>query len=91
MVRLMRAFVGEIDDRGFHGFLPEYLLPAEELARLARVPCRQSSAVVWALLEESDADVVRTEIGAGRHHDAFELLMNRAVELLPLAAAADRP
>jgi hypothetical protein len=56
----MRAFVCEIDDRGLHGFLPEHLLPAEELARLARVPCRRSSAVLWALLEESDADVVRT-------------------------------
>jgi hypothetical protein len=83
----MRAFVCEIDQRGLHGFLPEHLLPAEELARLARLPCPQSSAVVWALLEESDAEVVRTEVGAGRHHDAYDMLLNRAVELIPLAAA----
>src|SRR4051812_34109997 len=87
MVGPMRAFVCEFDHRGLHKFLPEHLLPAEELARLTRVPCRRSSAVVWALLEETDAEVVRTEVGAGRHRDACDLLLNHAVEILPIAAA----
>src|SRR4051812_49907482 len=87
MVCPMRAFVCEVDHRGLHKFLPEHLLPAEELARLARAPCRRSSAVVWALLEETDAEVVRTEVGAGHHVDACDLLLNSAVEILPIAAA----
>jgi hypothetical protein len=87
----MRAFVCEVDHRGLHRFLPEHLLPAEEMARLARVPCRSSSAVIWALLEETDAEVVRTEVGAGHHHDACDLLLNCAVEILPIAAALPYP
>jgi hypothetical protein len=87
----MRAFVCELDHRGLHGFLPEHLLPAEELARLARGPRRRSSAVVWALLDEPDAEVVRVEFGAGRHRDACELLLDRAVEILPVAAAVYCP
>jgi hypothetical protein len=87
----MRAFVCEVDIRGLHGFLPEHLLPAEELARLARAPRRQSSAVVWALLDETDADDVRAEVGAGRHRDACGLLLNLAVEILPIAAAVSGP
>ena len=83
----MRAFFCEVDHRGLHGFLPEHLLPAEELARLAHVPHRRSAAVVWALLKETDADIVRAEVDAGRHHDACNLLLNRAVEILPVAAA----
>jgi hypothetical protein len=87
----MRAFVCEVDIRGLHGFLPEHLLSAEELARLARVPRRRSSAVVWALLDEADADDVRAEVAAGRHRDACGTLLDRAVELLPLDAARDLP
>jgi hypothetical protein len=83
----MRAYVCEVDHRGLHGFLPEHLLSAEEIAGLARVPCRRPTAVVWALLEEPDAEDLRTAIGAGRHRDAVDLLLDRAVELLPLAAA----
>lgn len=90
MVGPMRAFVCEIDHRGLHGFLPEHLLPAEELARLARAPRRRASAVVWALLGEADADDVRAEVGAGRHRDACGLLLDRAVEILPIAAAVSR-
>ena len=83
----MRAFVCEIDDRGLHQFLPEHLLPADELARLAHLPSQPSSTIVWALLEEPDAEALRTEIGAGRSRDAYDLLLNRAVEILPIAVA----
>jgi hypothetical protein len=84
----MRAFICEVDHRGLHTFLPEHLLPADEMARLSRVPCGRSCAVVWALLEEADADALRAEIGAGRHREACGTLLNRAIELLPLAAAS---
>jgi hypothetical protein len=83
----MRAFVCEIDDRGLYQFLPEHFLPADELARLAHLPSQPSSTTVWALLEQSDAEALRTEIAAGRSRDAYHLLLNRAVEILPIAVA----
>jgi hypothetical protein len=83
----MRAFVCEIDERGLYQFLPEHFLPADELATLARLPSQPSSTIVWVLLEEPDAEALRTEIGAGRSRDAYDLLLNRAVEILPIAAA----
>ncbi|MFO0888335.1 MAG: hypothetical protein U0790_04210 [Isosphaeraceae bacterium] len=86
-VPAMRAFVCEIDHHGLRRLLPEYLLPAEELGGLARAPSRRSSAIVWALLEETDAEAVRAELGAGRRREACDLLLDRAVELLPLEAA----
>ncbi|MFO0888255.1 MAG: hypothetical protein U0790_03805 [Isosphaeraceae bacterium] len=86
-VPAMRAFVCEIDHHGLRRFLPEHLLPSEELAGLARVPFRRSSAILWALLEEPDAEAVLVEMGAGRRRDACELLLALAVELLPIAAA----
>ena len=55
--------------------------------RLAHLPSQPSSTTVWALLEESDAEALRTEIGAGHSRDAYDLLLNRAVEILPIAVA----
>ena len=86
MVRPMRAFVCEVDHHGLRRLLPEDLLPAEELRRLARGSAPRPTAVVWALLDEPDAEALRAEVDAGRHHDACGLLLNRAVELLPLGA-----
>jgi hypothetical protein len=83
----MRAFVCEIDDRGVSQLLPEHFLPADELARLAHLSPQPTSAIVWALLEDPDADAMRTEIGAGRGRDAYDLLLNCAVEILPIALA----
>jgi hypothetical protein len=83
----MRAFVCEIDDRGLYQFLPEHFLSADELARLAHIPSQPLSTIVWALLDEHDADALRNEIGAGRSRDAYDLLLNCAVEILPIALA----
>jgi hypothetical protein len=83
----MRAFICEIDDHGVNQFLPEHFLPAEELTRLAHVSPQPSSTIVWALLEEPDAEAMRTEMGAGRGRDAYDLLLNFAVEILPIALA----
>lgn len=78
----MRAFVCEVDQQGLRR-----LLPAEELGRLARRPRLRPPVVVWALLEDRDAEELRAEVGAGRHRGAFGVLMDRAVELLPIDAA----
>ena len=82
----MRAFVCEIDSQGLRRVLPEDVIPAEELSSLARVPSLRPSTFVWALLDEPDAEAVRSEVTSGRPHDACGLLLNRAVELLPIAA-----
>jgi len=86
MVRRMRGFICEIDQRGLYGFLPEDVLPAEDVASLGRGQ-RPGTSVLWALLEESDAAAVRDEVWAGRPREACSHLLNRAIELLPLAAA----
>src|SRR5918995_1098758 len=83
----MRAFVCEVDHHGLRRLLPEDLPPIEELGRLARASARRPAALVWALLDEPDADDLRAEFDAGRHRDACGLLLNRAVELLSLGAA----
>lgn len=85
--RAMRAFVCEIDTQGLRRVLPESIIPVEELSRLARASNRRPTALVWALLDEPDAEALRNEVGSGRTHDACGLLLNRAVELLPIAAA----
>src|SRR5262249_56142555 len=87
MVRPMRAFVCEVDHHGLRRLLPEDLLPPEELLRLARGPAPRQTAVVWALLHDPDSEALRAEVDSGRHHDACGLLLNRAVELLPVGAA----
>jgi hypothetical protein len=87
----MRAFVCEGDHRGLRQFGPEHLLPSDELAGLARVPFQRSSTIVSILLEEHDAEALRTEIGAGRRCDANNLLLNRAFEILPMAVAIPNP
>jgi len=81
----MRAFVCEIDDRGVNQFLPEHFLPGDELARIAHLSPQPTSAIVWALLEEPDAEAMRTELGAGS--DAYDLLLYCAVEILAIALA----
>ena len=85
--RAMKAFVCELDTSGLRRLLPEDLLPVEELGRLARGSARRPAALVWVLLDEPDAEDLRAEFDAGRHHDAGGLLLNRAVELLSLGAA----
>jgi hypothetical protein len=79
----MRAFICEIDHHRLHRLLPEDLLPAEDLHRLARGPL----AVVWALLKVPDAEDLRAEVEAGHCQDALAILLNRAVELIHVAAA----
>jgi hypothetical protein len=83
----VRAFICEIDHHGLRRLLPEELLPAEKLRRLARASSGRPLAFVWALVEDPDAEDRRTQVRAGCHGDAFGLLINQAVEILPLGAA----
>jgi hypothetical protein len=83
----MRAFICEVDHHGLRRLLPEEFLPAEELRRLARVSSGRTPAFVWALVEEPDVEDHRSRVNARCHGDAIGLLLNRAVEILPLGAA----
>ena len=84
----MRAFVCEVDSSGLRRFTPEDLIPKDELRRLARGLPRRPATLFWTLLADDAADDLRADVGAGRHADACGLLLNRAVELIPLRAAA---
>jgi hypothetical protein len=83
----MRAFVCGIDHHGLRRLLPEELLPAEVLRRLACGSSGRTPAFVRVLVEDPDAEDLRTQVRAGCHGDAFGLLIDRAVEVLPLGAA----
>ena len=87
----MRAFICEIDHHGLRRLWPEDLLPATEMGGLARGPSPKPAAVVRVLLEEPDAEDLRTEVAAGRHHDACGLLLNRAIELMTISVAVPHP
>ena len=86
----MRAFVAEVDHAGLRRFIPEDLIPPDELGLLARRPARPTM-LVWALLDDADAEDLRADLDAGRHGEACGLLLNRATELLPIAAAVPAP
>lgn len=85
--RPMKVFVCEIDTQGLRRVLPDGILPAGELSRLARDSARRLTVLVWTLLEEAGAESLRAEIGSGRIGDTCGLLFNRAVELLSITAA----
>jgi hypothetical protein len=87
----MKTFVGEVDGGGLRRLVPEDLIPREELGRLARAPSPRPITVIWVLLDDQDAEAVRTEVSAGRHHSACGLLLNWAVELLPITATLSEP
>lgn len=86
----MRAFVGEVDHIGLRRFFAEDSIPRDELRRLARrSPC--SDTIVWALLDDRDAEALRLELVAGRHSQACGLLLNWSIELISIRAAALGP
>jgi hypothetical protein len=84
----MRAFVGEIDQDGLRRFVPEELVRDDPRGHSAQTQPARPTTLVWALLDDQDAEAVRAEVHAGRHRDACGLLLNRAVELISLGAAA---
>lgn len=84
---MMRAYVGQINPAGLNRFLPENAVPGDLLPQFLRGWCSRSTTVVWAVIAEHDADTVRHEMAAGHNHAACGLLLNQAVELLPITAA----
>ena len=87
----MKAFICEVDHTGLRRLLPEDVLASDGLAGYARRQFERPTTVVWALLAEEDAEVLRTELTDGHHGAACGLLLSWAVELIPLGAAAPVP
>ncbi len=84
----MRAYLGQIDPYGLRRFLPEEAIPSDLLRQLVREWSSGATTVVWAVIADDDAEALRRELRAGRSGDACILLLDRAVEVLPLASGA---
>ena len=82
----MRAYAGTVDQGGLRCFLPEEVIPRELLRHDVRAGWTGATTAVWALVADEDAEAIRANLSAGRHRDACNLLLNCAVELLPLTS-----
>jgi hypothetical protein len=81
----MRAFVGCIDSHGLRRFISEDAVPSDLLRELIVEWSSRTTTVVRAVIPEDDAEAIRRELAADCHRPACNLLLNRAVEILPLA------
>ena len=86
--RIMRAFLCEVDATGLRRILPEDVLAGDEVCRYARGRFARPTTVAWTLLDDGDAESIRSAVAAGHHEAACGLLLNRAIELLSIAAAS---
>src|SRR5262249_13829717 len=83
----MKAYVGTVDHLGLRWFFPEDVIPRDLLPHLVRSwLTTRSTTAVWVLVKDEDAEAIRADLGAGPSGPAWDLLLNRAVELLPLVA-----
>ena len=69
-------------------FLPEEVIPRDLLRHAVRAGWTHSTTAVWALVADEDAEAIRAALSAGRPGEACNLLLNCAVELLPLSSGA---
>jgi hypothetical protein len=83
---IMKAFVGLVDTSGLRQFLPEDAIPRNLLRQVARDWLSSATTVIWAVVAEDDAEMIRQELAVGHCRIACEMLLNRAVELLPLGS-----
>ena len=84
----MRAYAGTVDQRGLRWFLPEEAIPRDLLRHAVVAGLTRSTTAVWALVADEDAEAIRADLSAGRPGEACNLLLNRAVELLPLSSGS---
>jgi hypothetical protein len=73
---------------GLRWFLPEEVVPRELLQQCVGAGLSRSTTAVWALVADEDAEAIRADLSAGQYRDACNLLLNRAVELLPLSSGS---
>ncbi len=83
----MRAFVCAVDETGLRRLLPEDVLAGDGARWYTRQRFARPTTVAWTLLDDRHAESIRSEVAAGHHNAACGLLLNWAVELLPITAA----
>ena len=83
----MRAFICEVDETGLRRLVSEDVLAGDVARCYTRHRFERPTTVAWTLLDDGDAESIRSEVAAGHHSAACGLLLNRAIELLPIAAA----
>jgi hypothetical protein len=86
----MRAFLCEVDETGLRRLVSEDVLGGDEVRIYTRHRFARPTTVAWTLLADGDAESIRWEVAAGRPDVACGLLLNRAIELLSLAAAVPK-
>jgi hypothetical protein len=82
----MKAYVGAVDQEGLRWFFPEDVIPRDPLLQLVRAWSTRSTTAVWVLVHDEDAEAIRADLGGGNSGPACGLLLNRAIELLPLVS-----
>ena len=82
-----RAFIRDVHETGLRRLLSDDVLAGAEPACYTRHRFAQPTTVSWTLLDAGDAECIRSEVSAGHHGATGGLLLNRAIELLPIAAA----
>ena len=67
--RTMRAFICEVDMTGLRQFFSEDVLAGDGVRGYIRHRSARPTTVAWTLLEDGDAESIRSEVAAG-HHEA---------------------
>ena len=83
----MRAFLCEVDETGLRRLLSEDVLAGDGVRGYTRHRFARPTTVAWTLLDDGDVEAIRSEVAAGHYGAACGLLLNRAIELLSIAAA----
>ena len=83
----MRAFLCEVDETGLRRLLSEDVLAGDGVRGYIRRRFARPTTVAWTVLADGDAESIRSAVAAGHPEAACGLLLNRAIELLSLAAA----
>jgi hypothetical protein len=87
MTTPMRAYICEVDETGLLRLLSEDLLARDAVQCYAQHRFTRPTTMAWTLLDDGDAESIRSKIAVGQHSAACGLLLNQAIELLPIAAA----
>jgi hypothetical protein len=74
----MKAYLGIVDETGLRALLPD----ESPIRPLMMVGTR--TACVWATVEDDGVREIEAELRSGHRSGALSLLLNRAVELVPI-------
>jgi hypothetical protein len=84
----MKAYVGQVGHDGLRRFVAEDILPADVLQELIRGWTSTTATVVQAVVDQDAIEEIWRELMSSRPDAACGVLLNRAIELVPLRPAA---